>query len=220
MSNLGRMIQAMLGTKTRSRNYPFNRLLIAAALFASPSAAHADAGLPMLPLAYPVILVFLAPVIAIESLYIRFRLGTGWRNTLVATSKANVITLLLGFPLAWLLYLVFELVFFGALTATGVQRHLGSVGNTRIGNMLTVALSAAWMGPGIAGRWVVLLAFVVLLVPSFLVSGYVESALLGRRGWLTYKGRSTIAIWQANIFSYVFLAVAGCVLLWTQLGHG
>jgi hypothetical protein len=160
-----------------------------------------------------------SPVIVIESLYVRLRLGTGWRNTLVSTSKANVITLLLGFPLAWLLYLVFEFGFFGALAATGITGHLGSVENTRIGDLLTVALSAAWMGPGIAGRWVVPLAFVVLLVPSFLVSGYVESALLGRCGWLTYEGRSTKVVWQANVFSYVFLAVAGCVLLWTQLGH-
>jgi hypothetical protein len=44
----------------------------------------ADAGIPMLPLAYPVIVLFLVLVIAIESLYIRFRLGTGWRNTLAA----------------------------------------------------------------------------------------------------------------------------------------
>ena len=86
----------------------------------------ADAGIPMLPLAYPVIVLFLVPVIAIESVYIRLRLGTGWRNTLAATSKANLITLLLGFPLAWLLYLVFEFVFFGALTVTGIARHLGS----------------------------------------------------------------------------------------------
>ena len=81
----------------------------------------------MLPLAYPVILLFLVPVIVIESLYVRLRLGTGWRNTLVATSKASVITLLLGFPLAWLLYLVFEFGVFGALAATGVTGHLGSV---------------------------------------------------------------------------------------------
>jgi hypothetical protein len=213
------MIQTMIRTKARSREAFSNRLLILAALLAFPSVAHADAGLPMLPLAYPVILLFLVPVIVIESLYVRLRLGTGWRNTLVATSKAKVITLLLGFPLAWLLYLVFEFGVFGALAATGVTGHLGSVENTRIGDLLSVALSAAWMGPGIAGRWGAPLAFVVLLVPSFLVSGYVESALLGRCGWLTYEGRSKKVVWQANVFSYVFLAVAGCVLLWTQLGH-
>jgi hypothetical protein len=51
----------------------------------------ADAGIPMLPLAYPVIVLFLVLVIAIESLYIRFRLGTGWRNTLAAIQNANTL---------------------------------------------------------------------------------------------------------------------------------
>jgi branched-subunit amino acid ABC-type transport system permease component len=56
----------------------------------------------MLPFAYPVIVVFLLPVIAIEAVYIRMRLRTDWGTTIRATAKANLITLLLGFPLAWL----------------------------------------------------------------------------------------------------------------------
>ncbi len=208
----------MIRAKHTWRKAASKCLLILVTMLALPSAAYADAGLPMLPLAYPVILLFLIPVIVIESLYVRLRLGTGWRNTFVATSKANVITLLLGFPLAWLLYLVLEFAFFGMLAVTGLTGRLGSAENTRIGYVLTVALSAAWMGPGIAGRWVVPLAFVVLLVPSFLLSGYVESALLGSRGWLTYEGRCARVVWQANLVSYVFLAVAGWILLWVQFG--
>ena len=78
----------------------------------------------MLPFAYPVILLFLLPVIGIEVLYLRARLKTSWRETLSATSKANLVTMLLGYPLAWIVFLGVELLLWLGLSATGISDRL------------------------------------------------------------------------------------------------
>src|SRR5208283_4301900 len=81
-------------------------VLAALLVLLCPAAARADAGVPMLPVAYPIILLFLVPVIAIEATYIRKRLCTKWRNTIAATAGANAITMLLGYPLIWILMVI------------------------------------------------------------------------------------------------------------------
>jgi len=171
----------------------------------------------MLPFAFPVILVFLIPVIGIEALYIRLRLRTGWRNTIAATTKANLVTMLLGFPLTWLIFFILEMILWAVITFSdlGLSRfgvHVHFPLSTRLTDFLIIVTSAAWMGP-VAEKWAIPVAFVVLLIPSFVVSGIVESRLLDQKGWLWHEGRSTRAVWQANILSYFVLAVAGCLAL-------
>ena len=100
----------------------------------------------MLPFAYPVILLLLIPIIAIEVVYLRARLMTECRITLSCTAKANVVTMLLGFPLAWLLFFAIELVLWLTLTVTGVGDHLQWAPGHAIAKMVVVATSAAWMG--------------------------------------------------------------------------
>ena len=171
----------------------------------------------MLPFAYPVILVFLLPVIAIEAAYIRLRLHTEWRNTIVATTKANLITMLLGFPLAWLIFFLLEMAFWIVLAFSGIESHVHWTLNSRITDFLIVVTSAAWMGP-VQEKWAVPVAYVVLLIPSFVLSGYLEARLLDR-GWLKYEGRSSRIVWEANALSYIFLAVAGSFALVEAIGH-
>ncbi|MGD0478984.1 MAG: hypothetical protein ABSA42_02360 [Terracidiphilus sp.] len=166
----------------------------------------------MLPFAYPVILVFLLPVIAIEAAYIRFRLHTAWGNTITATTKANLVTMLLGFPLAWLIFFFAEMALYLILMFSGIENHVHWTLGTRATDFLIVVTSAAWMGP-MEEKWAVPVAFVVLLIPSFFLSGLLESRLLERRCWLRYDGHCKRAVWQANALSYVFLAVVGVVAL-------
>jgi len=167
----------------------------------------------MLPFAYPVILVSLIPVIAIEGLYLRARLHTSWRATLLATTKANLITMLIGYPLAWLLFLALELAFWGGLAVTKIGDRLHWAPGHAVAKLLIVAASAAWMGP-IEERWAIPFAYVVLLIPSFILSGFVESRLIDRRGWLRSGVPSARAVWQANALSYAFLAIVGWAALW------
>lgn len=209
---------AMPFAAKHARNASLGGLLGVGILLSSPTAAHADVGIPMLPFAYPVIIVFLLPVIAIEALYIRLRLHTGWRNTVGATAKANLITLLLGFPLSWLIFFIVEMVIYLALTFSGIENHIHWTLSSRITDFLIVITSAAWMGP-IELKWAVPVAYVTLLIPSFFLSGYVESRLLDKRGWLKSESRSAAVVWQANILSYVFLAVVGCLALVAVVAH-
>jgi hypothetical protein len=208
----------MASKATSARKAWVGAFLCAGILMFFPTAAYADAGIPMLPFAFPVILVFFLPVIAIEATYIRLRLHTKWRNTIAATTKANLITLLLGFPLSWLIFLVLEVILWLALTFSGIESHVHWTLSTRVTDFLIVVTSAAWMGP-IEDKWAVPVAYVVLLIPSFILSGYVESRLLDRRGWLEYEGRSARTVWQANVLSYLFLGAVGSLALVKALAH-
>lgn len=178
----------------------------------SPTPALADAGIPMLPVAYPVILLSLVPVIGIEVLYIRTRLKTGWWDTLVATAGANFVTLLLGYPLVWVVMLMVE---FGLSWVADLIRLKRL---SEIFGYLIFALSPAWINPT-KDRWPVLLAFAILLIPSFFLSAFVEAELLDEHGWLLFEGSSARTVWKANILSYLFLVFAGCIALWLEMSR-
>ena len=120
--------------------------------------------------------------------------------------------MLLGFPLAWFIFLLLEMALYTILMFSGIEKHLHWTASPSFTDVLMVLTSAAWMGP-IDEKWVVPVAFVVLLIPSFALSGYVESKLPGQRGWLRCEVRCAGAVWQANVLSYLFLAIAGCVAL-------
>jgi hypothetical protein len=199
------------------RKVALRNLLGIGMLLLFPTAAFADAGIPMLPFAYPVIVVFLLPVIAIEVAYIRLRLQTEWKNTIVATTKANLITMLLGFPLAWFVFLVLEMLFYMTLMFSGIENHIHWTLSPRITDLLIVVTSAAWMGP-VEEKWAIPVAYIVLLIPSFVLSGFLESQLL-ERGWLKYEGRSVRIVWQANVLSYIFLAAVGSFALIKAVAH-
>src|SRR5260370_30400833 len=134
-------------TSVRKRSFSIWALLSFVVLLLSPVAAHADAGIPMLPFAYPVIIAFLIPVIGIEALYLRLRLRTSWQVTLAATAKANLLTMLLGFPLAWVVYFVLEMLLWLGITYSGVSDHFKWTLGDTVGKMLIAATSAAWIGP-------------------------------------------------------------------------
>ena len=167
----------------------------------------------MLPFAYPVILALLIPVIVIEAIYLRARLKTEWKPTLSATAKANAVTMLLGFPLAWAMFFGVELLLWIGLATTGIGDRLQWAPGHAIAKMVIVATSAAWLGPG-DERWVIPFAYAILLVPSFILSGFVESRLIRRNDLLGRDPSCSRAVWQANVLSYIFLAIVGCMTLW------
>ena len=104
-------------------------------------------------------------------------------------------------------------VFWGGLTVTKVGDRLHWAPGHAIAKLLIVATSAAWMGP-VEERWAIPFAYVILLIPSFILSGFVESRLIERRGWLQSRSPSVRTVWQANALSYAFLAIVGWAALW------
>ena len=183
-------------------------VLAGAAVLMCPAAAWADAGIPMMPVRYPAILLFLLPVIAIESIYLRAQLGTRCRRTLVAVTGINLCTTALGYPLAWGMYM-------GLDRMLGFPEH-GPAAVDQMGWLpvwVCAKLYPQWLGVH-AQIWPVLVLFVVLLFPSFIVSGLVK-------GWMTHgydllqsRGDLRRESWVATRLSYLFLASSGCALLY------
>jgi len=174
----------------------------------------------MLPLAYPVILIFLALVILIEAIYVWRKLHTAWWKTVGGVAIANGITMILGYPLMWLIYLLCEMILFFPFTLAANHLHFNSIPDNFATRLIGVVLGAAWMGPWPGKEyWPVLVAFVVLLIPSFFLSSWFEARFLASERWLGRNEGSKREVWRANILSYFFLAIAGCLLLHYQISH-
>jgi len=163
----------------------------------------------MLPIAYPVVLLFLLPVIAIEATYLRLKLRTAWWRTIRATTIVNAVTLVLGYPLAWTLSLIVEFLLIGIeylLFKMGLEHTL-----ERLPAWVSVILFPAWLGPW-DKTWPVLVVFAVLLIPSYFFSAFVESQMMLNR-LDSESSEIKSAVWRANLLSYAFLAAAGCISL-------
>lgn len=191
---------------------PGNRLAAAlgTALFliAFPALAHADAGIPMLPVRYPVILVYLVPVILIETIYLQQQLNTNVRRTFLAITGINIVTTGIGYPLMYFLYVGLDQVLH---FPEGVGPAL-----TRLGWVpmwMTVQIFPDWTGLH-RSVWIMLVMFVVLLLPGYVLTGMVKAWLLHGYDLLNFRGNVKQAVWMATRLSYLFLATAGCVILY------
>ncbi|HEY0794232.1 MAG TPA: hypothetical protein VGD64_00485 [Acidisarcina sp.] len=193
-------------------------LALIAVVFLKPSAARADAGIPMLEFAYPVVLVLLAPVIALEALYLRRRLGMDRWLMVRRLAVANAVSTLIGFPLAWLSGLLLETIAGGLIVALGASAYPPIDSDTLIGKVGTVILSAPWLGAARNNdRWPMVLAFLVLLVPAFFTSYYMEWWVMKWAPWPVGDVALRKILWRANLFSYLFLAVFGAIVLYSGL---
>ncbi len=183
-------------------------MLAVAVLFCFPMPAAADAGIPMLPVRYPEIVLFLIPVVLIEAIYLSSQLHSRFRRTLIAVTGANALTMALGYPLAWLLYVWLDRLIGFPSAGSAIFTH------------------AAWLPVWVCTRlmpqwggihqqmWPVLATFVLLLLPSYILSGAVKAWMMDLFDLLHSKSSSRHEVWMANRLSYLFLAAAGCVLLY------
>lgn len=183
-------------------------LLAAAFLVASPTPAFADAGIPLLPVKYPTVLWFLLPVIVIETAYLQAALHTRWLRTVLAVTSVNLGTTGLGYPLAWLLY-------------AALDQYAGFPGGLS-GALTEWRMVPVWVGMKFFPDWsgmqdqllAILVIFVTLLVPSYLLSRYLKSWVIDWYDLLRSEGDTRSAVMIANRFSYLILAITGCGLLY------
>ena len=179
-----------------------------------PAVVHANAGLPMLLVLWPLAIVAIVPVIAVEAWVVQRGTGIPWRVSLWEMSKANLVSTLVGLPLTWVALVALEFlsgyVLVKVAKAESFPPHwLGEVG--------VIVLSAPWLGPFRAGgHWIIPVATATLLVPFFFVSVWIE-ALTVRKA-LSASGNADwrLVVWKANLISYGFLFVA--TLIWLLVG--
>lgn len=188
-------------------------LMVAAIVAFLPPSAHADAGIPMLPVQYPELLLYIVPVILIEAVYLKRQLNTRMRRTFIAITVINLITVALGYPLAWALYKALDWMFgFPPVTAS-LFANLW-----RVPVWIAVKMFPAWAGLR-QEVWPVLAIWVALLIPSFLLTGLMKSWLVEWYDLLNYKGNIRPVVWMANRYSYFFLTVTGCVLMYMMYSN-
>jgi hypothetical protein len=165
----------------------------------------ANVGVPMI---FPqvVLMAFaLVPVVLIESAFVRKPMGIPIHRVFLDVGLANVCTTILGVPLAWGVMLGLHM-----LTTGGYALGM----DTPAQMLAAVTLQAAWLIPYEDQLfWMIPAAATVLLIPCFLVSVLIERWVLVRR-WRNHERRAVFsAVLRANVWSYLFLFIAGSLWL-------
>jgi hypothetical protein len=175
----------------------------------------ADAILPSLILIWPIAVVLLVPIVAVEAQYARRRLNLSGGQAFRVFAVANIVSAVIGFPIATVL---------AGAVQNKVQTHLYGTQQSnfdqwsRNGDVSNLA-----RGFGQYPRWTLIAAAVLMLVLCFLISWWVEAAYVkwwtGRRKLDAVLANSQIsrAVRNANVLSYVLVSVISIgVLAWLQ----
>ncbi len=155
----------------------------------------------MLFLHMPAILVALIPIIIVECWVATHSFKTTWKAVWPAITKANLISMLVGFPVMWILILVVNIAIGG-----GSARGL----DTTAQKIYAVTVQAAWLIPYEEHLyWMVPCAAIVMLVPAYFMSVFIERYFL-KRAWTDYQPSDVHRFsWRSHLASYSIL-----VLLW------
>jgi len=140
-------------------------IAVVLSLFSQP--AHANMGIPMLALVWPVMAMALVPIIIVESTVLVVGYGMAIWHSAWVVSVANLASTVIGIPVTWLFLLLIAL-FAGAGSGYDID--------TAKGKFLTVTFGAPWLPPyeDRAMNWMVPAACFVLLIPFFFASWFVE----------------------------------------------
>ena len=160
-----------------------------------PIVAYANAGVPMIFLSYPVMLIALLPVIFLETGIFKKVVTIPYKNALVSNGVANAISTIAGFPLAWGFLLAIELISTGGSCGPGFSTLPKSI--------ITVIVEAAWLCPHEGHLyWLIPIAFIISLIVAFFISVLIEYYINRRFHREHDKGRVLKAVSLANISSY------------------
>lgn len=177
-----------------------------------PTAAVADAGLPLVAIFLPPLWLGLVPIIFIEAFVNCRLLLIPFRRTLLPATVGNLTSAIVGIPLTWVFLAAFEM-FSASLFPLN---RLGSTG----AKVFSVTIGAPWLGPNENGlRWMVPLALVFFAVPCFAVSVLIEAPI----NYLGLPDFPRTTIWKvtskSNLLSYLFLGILTTLALRGNLGH-
>ncbi len=157
----------------------------------------ANIGVPMIFITLPAMMWLIFPVIVLEFLAGRDLKAPTPRQKWLGITIANLVSTFLGWPIAWGVLVVLQMIAGGG-GAHGLDSPLG--------RLLAVTLQAAWLIPYEEHLyWMIPTAAMVLLVPFFFVSVYIERWVLR----FLWKGEEPSTLkrfsWKAHLLSYSFL---------------
>src|ERR1700732_325085 len=127
---------------------------------------YADAGVPMIFLTLPAMGILLIPIILVEGFLCKKWLGLPTWEAMKLNAASNLVSTLIGVPLAWAVMFGIEFLAFSAI------EHSNAIQNWDSPIVRVVSLlSSAWLGPfSDKNIWVIPAATLVLLVPFFFAS--------------------------------------------------
>jgi hypothetical protein len=178
---------------------------------------YADAGIPMIMLTYPAMLILLIPVILVEAYVCRNLLGLTKWEALKSSALANGISTILGIPLAWGILLALGFVTYSLSDVHMIARSGLSPIAQIVGGLLAFP---TWLGPVHNGSWIIPGAVLMLLVPFFFASWGIEylvfNYMLGRPDGDPSdrtSSRIRVAVRNANLITYGLMVVGTSIWL-------
>jgi hypothetical protein len=176
-------------------------------LYASP--AYANAGLPMIVIVLPGMIVSLIPIILIEAWYIRRSLGITFPRAIKVMGIANLESTFIGIPITWIVLVMLEM-FIGFLGFAGHTLFISidlAIPDF-VGYLIAITVGAAWLMPvGKEAYWMVPTAALVLLFPFFYVSWRIERNRAKKILQEIPPEKVNKATLLANIYSYGLLGI-------------
>ena len=177
----------------------------------------ADAGVPMIFLTFPAMVILLVPVIVVEGFLCQRWLHLGTWQAMKSSAVSNLASTIVGVPVAWATMLGVEFGGFGLLESSQKIQNWHSP----IANVIFFLLSSAWLGPpSEKDVWVIPAATLVLLIPFFFASYWIEyfimRTMIGVHDAdstnLAYP-RVRVAVRNANLVTYGTMFIATSVWL-------
>ena len=171
----------------------------------------ADVGIPMMFIQWPLMIGALIPVIIVEALVVRRWVQLSYRDAFIGITKANLLSTLVGLPLAFVAIFVIQMVILVSVAGVAEQRHwnLDSIHDSPFVRILEFTLGVAGK-PNNAAYWQIPLAIALLLIPSFYVSVWVERFIC-RRAWPNSDAAAVRhGVFCANLASYIVLFILAC----------
>lgn len=175
----------------------------------------ANMGLPMLGLAWPVFWIGLLPITLIEWLVMQKEIKYQPTNRLgLEIFYANFLSTLFGIPITWFVMLVIQ------ICIPGGGGTFPELSGTIWPYVLGVTVQAAWLIPyGSQFYWMVPVAFIVLLIPFFFASYWIEGNFIAARLGKGFESKQALrkAAFKANMFSYGMLLLVAIFTLIYQI---
>ena len=194
------------------------QLLIATSFVMMGATASADAGIPMIMVAWPAACLALLPIVLVEAVVARRILGLPPGKAIRASLVANIASTLIGIPLSWVVMLVVELV------VTSQMQHLAigppEAWYQRLLAGLMMLSMAPWLPPIERGEslWMLPASMMTLSVGFFIASVFIERVVMRTVVPAEVYGRLRAWSWQANALSYsaieILLFVAFLTVTW------
>lgn len=150
-------------------------------------------------------------IAGIEGFFLMRLLRLSFSEAYMGSLSANWRSTVVGIPLAWLLWVVGLIPLSLGISWLGVEMH-PMVASTLTQSALSGGtVPTEWEGVGSAAAWL------VMLVPFWLGSVWIESKTIARR--FPEKDASLISksVIQGNLASYVIFLILGIISLWMAM---